>query len=161
MHEGMIIMGKKLAAGLFAGILGAGLYAAYQKLDEDKKDRLKRDARDKADELRDRAVDYSFYANDALSDLKDVIHDEMDNTKETVNDAKSQFADKAKSFKADQTTDDQPADDDQDDIVVDAKDAFQNSDIPSAADDLTPDPDKGDSSTGDIPIKDDSTDDQA
>ncbi len=70
MHEGMIIMGKKLAAGLFAGILGAGLYAAYQKLDEDKKDRLKRDARDKADELRDWAVDYAFYANDALSDLK-------------------------------------------------------------------------------------------
>ncbi|PAK86643.1 hypothetical protein B8W98_02980 [Lentilactobacillus parakefiri] len=149
----MIIMGKKLAFGLFAGALGAGLYAAYQKLDEAKKTQLKRDARQKADELRDRAVDYAFYAHDAVSDLKDVIHDEMQNTKGTINDAKSQFADKAKSFGTDQTADPDDADDNQDDIVVDAKDAFQDTGIPKAADDLDSQPEKD---NGEIPITDDS-----
>lgn len=147
-------MGKKLALGLFAGALGAGLYAAYQKLDEEKKDRLKREARDKADELRDRAVDYAFYANDAVSDLKDVIRDEMENTKGTVNDAKSQFADKAKGFTSSKPDELEKIDDDQDDIVVDAKDAFKNSGIPSAADDLDPEPHKDDGHN-EIPITDD------
>lgn len=148
-------MGKKLAFGLFAGALGAGLYAAYQKLDEAKKAQLKRDARQKADELRDRAVDYAFYANDAVSDLKDVIHDEMQNTKGTVNDAKTQFADKAKSFGTDQAADDDDADDNQDDIVVDAKDAFQDTGIPKAADNLDSQSDQDDGDN-EIPITDDS-----
>ncbi|GAA3187829.1 YtxH domain-containing protein [Lentilactobacillus kefiri] len=151
-------MGKKLALGLFAGALGAGLYAAYQKLDEAKKAEIKRNARDKADELRDRAVDYAFYANDAVSDLKDVIHDEMENTKGTVSDAKSQFADKAKGFTSKQSDDDVDDQDDQDDIVVDAKDAFQDSGIPSSADDLDPQPHKDDDSQNEIPITDDSDD---
>ncbi|KRK89144.1 hypothetical protein FD17_GL001631 [Lentilactobacillus sunkii DSM 19904] len=154
----MITMGKKLALGLFAGALGAGLYAAYQKLDEAKKDQLKRDARQKADEFRDRAVDYAFYANDAVSDLKDVIRDEMENTKGTVNDAKAQFADKAKSFNSSQPDDD--VEDDQDDIVVDAKDAFQNTDIPSSKDDLDPKPEKDDNPENEIPITDNSDDNQ-
>ncbi|WP_340147144.1 hypothetical protein [Lentilactobacillus rapi] len=91
-------MGKKLASGIFAGLLGAGLYAAYQKLDEDKKNRMKKNLREKSDELRDRAVDYAFYANDAMSDFKDVLKDEMDQAKGNVKDASSKFSEKAKTF---------------------------------------------------------------
>jgi gas vesicle protein len=129
-------MGKKLVGGLFAGLLGAGLYAAYQKLDEDKKNRMKKNLREKSDELRDRAVDYAFYANDAMNDFKDVIKDEMNNAKDNVKDASSKFSEKAKSFDdTDTPQSDQPTKQ-QDDIVVDATEAFKNSGIPDAADDL-------------------------
>ncbi|EEI19027.1 YtxH domain-containing protein [Lentilactobacillus hilgardii] len=132
----MFIMGKKLVGGLFAGLLGAGLYAAYQKMDETKKNRLKRDFREKTDELRDRAVDYAFYANDAVSDFKDAFKDELNSTKGNVKDASSSFADKAKSFKTAKDSDgtDVSAEEkaDQDDIIVDARDAFNDSDYSKA-----------------------------
>lgn len=125
-------MGKKLVGGLFAGLLGAGLYAAYQKMDENRKRQLKRDLREKTDELRDRAVDYAFYANDAVSDFKDAFKDQMDSAKDNVKDASTGFADKAKSFQTAKDSDDtdnaaeQRAD--QDDIIVDARDAFRGAD---------------------------------
>lgn len=132
-------MGKKLVGGLFAGLLGAGLYAAYQKLDENRKHQLKRDLKEKTNELRDRAVDYAFYANDAVSDFKDAFKDEFDHTKSTVKDASSDFAEKAKNFKSAKEADDvdHAAEEkaDQDDIIVDARDAFGDSDYAKASTD--------------------------
>ncbi len=120
-------MGKKLVGGLFAGILGAGLYAAYQKLDETKKNRLKRDLRDKTDELRDRAVDYAFYASDAVSDLKDVVKDEVANATQNAKDKSADLAERAKSYTTSNDDAETPTESEQtaqDDIIVDAKDAF-------------------------------------
>lgn len=85
-------MKKKLAGGLFVAAVGAGLYAAYQKLDAQKKQQLQRDAMDKAAELKDRAVDYAFYASDAVEDLKEVVKDQMDQTKSQIKDWQAQSA---------------------------------------------------------------------
>lgn len=75
-------MGKKVAGSLVAGFLGAGIYAAYQKLDEQKKRRLKRNLMRKTDELKDRAVDYAFYASDAVDDIKEILKDEIYDVKQ-------------------------------------------------------------------------------
>ncbi|MCY9807336.1 YtxH domain-containing protein [Lentilactobacillus senioris] len=83
-------MKKKLAGSLFIAAVGAGLYAAYQKLDAQKKQQLQQDAMDKAAELKDRAVDYAFYASDAVEDLKEVVKDQMDQTKSQIKDWQAQ-----------------------------------------------------------------------
>lgn len=138
----MILMGKKIVSGLVAGLLGAGLYAAYQKLDENKKNQLKRNLREKTDEVRDRAVDYAFYANDAVSDFKDVIKDELNNAKGTVKDAGSQFTEKATTSKSQRGADDlNESAPQQDDIVVDAREAFKSTDSTDSVTQSTTSPD--------------------
>ncbi|WP_172189393.1 YtxH domain-containing protein [Lentilactobacillus kribbianus] len=79
-------MGKKLFGGLFIAALGAGAYAAYQKMDSEKKARLQQDVMNKTNDLKDRATDYAFYASDALDDLKEVVMDQIDSTKEQIKD---------------------------------------------------------------------------
>lgn len=112
-------MGKKLAGGLFAGLLGAGIYAAYQKLDENKRNQLKQELRDRADDLKERAVDYAFYAEDAINDAKEVISDQM---KQTSDKAKS-TVDSFKNSKAKNSSGDATQKDDVD-IVVTPDEAF-------------------------------------
>lgn len=125
-------MGKKLVGGLFAGLLGAGLYAAYQKMDENRKHQLKRGLREKTDELKDRAVDYAFYANDAVSDFRDAFKDEFHHTKDHVREASDDLAGKAKSFKSGKNEDKDVRTPAQDDIIVDARDAFGDADYSKA-----------------------------
>ncbi|MGF7436641.1 YtxH domain-containing protein [Lentilactobacillus senioris] len=141
-------MGKKLAGSLFIAAVGAGLYAAYQKLDAQKKQQLQHDAMDKAAELKDRAVDYAFYASDAVEDLKEVVRDQMDQTKSQIKDwqaqnntpdvgeeVSSEINEKATQFHEAQErlrsevangVDDLKDEEAQDDIVITADEALQN-----------------------------------
>ncbi|WP_283678643.1 YtxH domain-containing protein [Lentilactobacillus sp. Marseille-Q4993] len=111
-------MGKKIAGGLFASLLGAGLYAAYQKLDQDKKDKLKADLKGTASDLKDRAVDYAFYAEDAINDAKEVISDSIKQS--NVSNVIRPNKDAKKAQKVDDDTDTA----EEVDIVVDAEDAI-------------------------------------
>lgn len=141
-------MGKKLAGSLFIAAVGAGLYAAYQKLDAQKKQQLQQDAMDKAAELKDRAVDYAFYASDAVEDLKEVVKDQMDQTRSQIQDwqakndkadveaeISSEINDKATQFHEAQErlrsevangVDDLKDEIAQDDIVISADEALKN-----------------------------------
>jgi len=114
-------MGKKFTGGIFAGLLGAGIYAAYQRLDEDNKKQLKQEIKNRAEDLRDRAVDYAFYAEDAIYDAREIISEQL---KQSSQKAKTAMD----SFKNNQTNDDFDEDDSQVDIVVDPKEVFDDSD---------------------------------
>ena len=70
-------MGKKIFAGILAGLAGAGAYAAFKNLTQDQKDRFREDFYDKMEQVRDRAVDYAFYADDDLNDAKEVLNDQV------------------------------------------------------------------------------------
>lgn len=141
-------MGKKLAGSLFIAAVGAGLYAAYQKMDAQKKQKLQQDAMDKANELKDRAVDYAFYASDAVEDLKEVVKEQMDHTKSQIQswqeqnnvpnvgeEVASEVNKKATQFHEAQDrlrsevaggVDDIKAEESQDDIVISADEALKN-----------------------------------
>ncbi|GAY73170.1 YtxH domain-containing protein [Lentilactobacillus kosonis] len=116
-------MGKKVTGGIFAGLLGAGIYAAYQRLDESNKKHLKQEIKNRADDLKDRAVDYAFYAEDAINDAREILSEQM---KQSSQRAKTTMD----SFKNAQSFDDSDNFDSDDpiDIVVDPEAVFDEDD---------------------------------
>lgn len=141
---------KGFLFGLAVG--GAAIVTLAMKMDDEKKAELKAKAQRGIAEFKDRAIDYAFYANDAAEDFKTEASQHFAEAKDKVSDLADQYQ-TAKSdgdsfgSNLDAATDslrselEKVEDDesDQDDIVIDSADAFEDSDAETPASDAATD----------------------